>query len=373
MLLPSALVAALWYGPVKPEMNLLLQPILNRISSIEKDGIPHKSVVLRAKLLQAVFDLPARSSATNTKQFNGEYGCFYCTDKGEVFNRARIYPPTDKHTIRTSQEMREWAAKAETSGKPQYGVKGRSILSEFIEFPSCIPIDYMHSVLEGVYKNLMKMWFDPRFHSEPYSLRRHIGSIEKLISKVKPPKEVQCLPRSIDQLAFFKASEYRAWMLFHALPILSHFLPPEFVHHLSLLVSAMHILLSDEINVKELDRADNMLRTFYETAGGLYSFNIYTSNMHSLVHTVSFVKLWGPLWVNSMFGFENLNGYLGHTFHGTRKIVSQISFQIQLSQTVPFKLAELHVSVTESSAAQAYIKKLLSKSRLNMQKIAENC
>ena len=119
-----------------------------------------------------------------------------------------------------------------------------------------------------------------------------------------------------------------------------------------------------------MESIDNMLSAFYETAGGLYSFNIYTANMHSLVHTVSFVKLWGPLWVNSMFGFENLNGYLGHTFHGTRKIVSQISFQIQLSQTVPFKLAEL--SVTESSAAQAYTKKLFGKSRSNMQEIAEN-
>ena len=42
--------------------------------------------------------------------------------------------------------------------------------------------------------------------------------------------------------------------------------------------------------------------------------------------------------------------------YSTRKIVSQISFQIQLiSQTVPFKLAEL--SVTESSAASPSIHK----------------
>ncbi len=101
----NLIVAALWYGHVKPPMNLLLQPILETISSIEKDGISHKEVVIRAKLMQAVFDLPAKSSATCTKQFNGEYGCFYCVQKGEIYKRARIYPPTTDCALRTSIQM----------------------------------------------------------------------------------------------------------------------------------------------------------------------------------------------------------------------------------------------------------------------------
>ncbi len=210
----------------------------------------------------------------------------------------------------------------------------------------------MHSVLEGVYKNMMKFWFDQKFHAEKYSLRRHISTINKLLSKVKPPTEIQRLPRSIELLSFYKASEFKAWMLFYCLPILCHFLPPEYVHHLSLLVSAMHILLSDEVKLVDLDKANNMLCTFVKTAGDLYSLNAYTANMHSLTHTVSHVRLWGPLWAYSMFGFENLNGFLGLTFHGTCKIVGQISFQIQMAQTIPYKLREL--STTESPETQVY-------------------
>ncbi len=112
------------------------------------------------------------------------------------------------------------------------------------------------------------------------------------------------------------------------------FLPPEHTHHLSLLVTSLHVLLSDEVSMNDLDLADRMLSTFYQTAGELYDATIYTANIHSLEHTVSLVRLWGPLWAYSMFAFENLNGYLGKTYHGTRRIIFQMSFQIQLLQTL---------------------------------------
>ena len=372
----NLIVAALWHGPTKPDMEIVLQPILENISSLNRDGIyvqnsKSQPVLLRPKLVMAVFDQPGRATATNTKQFNGEYGCFYCLDKGEVHNRARIYPPDASHTLRTQEQMKAWASVAQTTGKPQYGVKGVSVLAEAIEFPQCIPIDYMHCILEGVFKQLMKFWFDPKFHSEPYSLRKYIAPINRLVSKIKPPNEVLRLPRPIEQISFFKASEYRSWVLFYALPVLSSFLPPEYTHHLSLLVSSLHILLSDEINVVELDTTHQMLSTFYQAAGDLYSLNAYTSNMHLLEHIVPLVRLWGPLWAYSMFSFENLNGYLGSTFHGTNKIVLQMSFQIQLLQTLPVKLREL--SETESPATQAYLERVLTKKRANMHKIDDEC
>ena len=193
------------------------------------------------------------------------------------------------------------------------------------------PSNYMHSILEVVFKQLMKLWFGPSSHSKPYSLHKSARIIEKILFKVKPPNEIQHPPRSIEQMSFYKASEYRAWILFYGLPILSNFLPSEYSHHLSLLVSAVHILLSEKIMIADLDIAYKMLSTFYQTAGDLYSSSIYTANMHSLEHLVSIVHLWGPIWAYSMFGFENLNVYLGSTYHGTKKIVYQMAFQIQMS------------------------------------------
>ena len=150
----NLIVAALWFGPTKPNMDILLQPILRSISSFSKHGIPLQSsgtqvAVLRPMVVMGVFDLPAKATATNTKQFNGKYGCFYCTDEGHVIGKTRIYPPTDPHVLRTTTQMKTWALMAEQTNTPQYGVKGRSILGEHVDFPQCVPIDYMHSILEG--------------------------------------------------------------------------------------------------------------------------------------------------------------------------------------------------------------------------------
>ena len=104
----------------------------------------------------AVFDLPALAMACNTTQFNRNYGCLYCLDKGHHVSGTHVYPPSDEHQLRTPAQQRQWAEEAERGGLAVYGVRGTSILSKSIAIPSQCPIDYMHAVLEGVTKKLMQ-------------------------------------------------------------------------------------------------------------------------------------------------------------------------------------------------------------------------
>ena len=219
----------------------------------------------------------------------------------------------------------------------------------------------------------MKRWFNPKYHGEPYSLRAHAYDIDKWVSAIKPPNEINRLPRSVDQMSFYKASEYRSWLLYYSLPLFFQLLPPDYVHHLALLVAAMHILLSDSISQKDLESAHCLLMCFHDVAGDLYDPSIYTINLHTLVHTVPFAQLWGPVWSYSMFGFENLNGYLGHTYHGTTYIVQQIAFEVQLKQTLPEFLREIMES--ESSSTRVAIEHLFDStcSRAKMYQISESC
>lgn len=369
----NLIVAGLWYGSIKPPMNILLRPILNSIQLISEVGVQcFDGSICRAKLLMGVFDLPAKACATNTKQFNGEYGCLYCFHKGERFHRARIYPPmANPCPLKTTEQILALASQAEESGEPKFGVKGKSILSEQLELPACVPVDYMHSILEGVFKQLMKFWFDSKYHGKPFSLRKHCHSINKMIRKLKPPVEIPRVPRSLDALSFYKASEYRAWLLFYGLPVLSKFLTPEYTHHLSLLVIATHILLSDNIKKDDLEVASKLLTCFHDTAGDLYTNTVYTSNMHSLLHLVDFVKIWGPLWVYSMFGFENMNGFLGGTYHGTKRIVLQMSFQLQLRLSLPGKIEELLEN--ETPEIQEHVRRFINRKRSTMTIISDRC
>ena len=241
-----------------------------------------------------------------------------------------------------------------------------------LELPQCIPIDYMHAVLEGAFKALLKHWFDSKYHGKVYSLRKHIPEIDKATFRIKPPKDIPRSPRSLTLLSFWKASEYHAW-LFYCLPILTQYLPAEYMHHLSLLVSSIFVLLSDEIHKTELDVIEEMLCTFHQLIPVLYSPLLCTANMHLLIHLVQCVRLWGPLWIYSMFAFENVNGHLRLAYHGTGQILKQILFQVRLKQTLPYILQELKKEEPVNSAAYTYIENMLTchPSR-NMQLILPN-
>ena len=131
------------------------------------------------------------------------------------------------------------------------------------------------------------------------------------------------------------------------------------------------MLLSGTIPKEDLHKAHAMLVTFHNTAGALYTSDIYTAYMHLLLHTVPMVKVWGPLWCYSMFGFENINGYLGQMYHGTRHITEQMSFNIQLQQSLPYKLKEL--CKDESDSTCHYLESLVQDRCRGMQSIDVNC
>jgi len=123
-------------------------------------------------------------------------------------------------------------------------------------------------------------------------------------------------PRSIDKhRKYWKASEQRNFLLYYSLPILASILPLFYFHHYSLLVSAIHILLQEKVITEQVDAAEVMLQDFYQLLPELYGETSCTLNAHSLTHLAMFVKLWGPLWTHSLFGYENMNGHITSLIH----------------------------------------------------------
>lgn len=235
--------------------------------------------------------------------------------------------------------MEQWAEDAEKAGHAIMGVKGKSVLSRNIQLPECVPIDYMHAVLEGVFKSLMKSWFDTSNHRMPFYLGRDVKTINKKAKRICPPSEFTRTIRPIDTLAYWKASELKSWMLHLALPLFKDHLPSEYLNHLALLVCAMHIHLNDQISLSDLETANSMLCTFYRLVPELYPIEMCKPNFHSLIHIDAFVKLWGPLWSYSMFGYESMNGFLKTTYHGTRQVLQQLVFTTMLKQQLRFREA----------------------------------
>lgn len=348
------LLGGIWLGPVKPDMNIILEPVLKRINHLDITiDVPTGKKQLKAKLLLGVFDLPAKAMAMNFTQFNGKHGCPYCLDEGHYAMHRRLYLPSESHEPRTMHNVKKWAKKAKKLGKTVFGVKGPSVLSPYIDIVKSVPIDYMHAVLEGVARSLLNYWFDSKYHGTRFYINRHAAEIDRLLLRIKPPHEFRRTPRSVQSSKYWKASELRAWLLFYSLSVLSSFLPLDYLKHLSLLVSSMHILLSTSISHSDIEAAHLMLVRFYELIPNLYPQTLCTMNCHSLIHLCECVQRWGPLWGYSTFGFENLNGYIKNHCHGTKNVLPQIIHTIRMRQTLP--LLQRNLKAQENTATVQFL------------------
>lgn len=71
----------------------------------------------------------------------------------------------------------------------------------------------------------------------------------------------------------------------------------------------MHILLGDSITHAQVDAAERMLLDFHALLPELYGEASCTANAHLLTHLTKYVRLWGPLWTHSAFGFETHSAF----------------------------------------------------------------
>lgn len=62
----------------------------------------------------------------------------------------------------------------------------------------------------------------------------------------------------------------RNWLLFYSLPVLKDVLPNPYLSHYSLLVAAISLLSSDEIDIAGLHSAAEYLKEFYKKCDDLY-------------------------------------------------------------------------------------------------------
>ena len=322
----------LWIGNCKPQMALIFEHFKEIIDKVNSQGIlvktPDGARTFRIKPLYGVFDMVAKAPILNMNQFNGKSGCPSCIHPGKRINHTQTYPPGTDYTLRTTQSMRVAAAKAEKESSVVNGIKGPSVIASIVDIAFGAPIDYMHCVLEGVVKRLMEKWVSsPQC---PYYLsKQKLKEIDQSLTLQCPPHDFSRAPRSIlKHRKFWKASEYRSWLLFYSLPLLLSFLPPLYIHHFALLVCAIHILLQPTLSTTRIDAAEMMLKDFVELLPNLYSERECTLNAHLLLHLSEHARVWGPLWGFSAFPYEHKNGYLMGHVHSAHKIADQLLFSI---------------------------------------------
>jgi len=340
----NMILAGLWFGKDKPAMSTFLKPFLESMKHFD-EGVKMTSpergtFTCKAYLLAGTADLPARCLLCHSVQYNGAYGCWKCLQKGRtakvgkghthIFQFVNENPKgplrTKEGVIKDSKEIVTIKKQGQKQSNVN-GVKGPSWLLLFPKFciVDGIAIDYMHGVLLGVQKLLIRLWFSKDFVSKPFSFYQSVCKVDKLLQSIRPTSEITRLPRSIENdLRYWKASEFRSFLLFYGAPILKTILDTARFQHYLKLVQAMFLLLKFGSSKSDIDKAENLLTYFCKNFSELYDECYMTLNLHQLMHLADNVRNLGPLYTHSCFSFEDKNGFVLKTIRVTQNIDTQI-------------------------------------------------
>jgi len=96
---------------------------------------------------------------------------------------------------------------------------------------TCFPIDYMHNVCLGVTRKLLTCWMNGDLY-----VRLSSGEIntisEKMVALKKYfPQEINRKPRPLSEIARFKATEFRSFLLYLRPVVLAETLNVSFYEH----------------------------------------------------------------------------------------------------------------------------------------------
>jgi len=141
---------------------------------------------------------------------------------------------------------------------------------------------------------------------------------DRLISLRKVvPTEFARKPRSLTEIDRWKATEFRAFLLYFGPVVLSGFLPDFVYSHFMFLSASIRILASPKFCYKFNNYAHELLVSFVEQSKEIYGAEFIVYNVHALFHLAAGVKRFGPLDTFCAFPFEN---QLKHLKRLVRKI-----------------------------------------------------
>lgn len=342
----NIMISGVWFSNVHPPMHLLMKKFVEEVNDIGKIVWSCSGSIIRSAVHAVVccVDSPARAVILNRKQYNGYFGCSWCLDQGVTIDGTMKYPFNGNNTPdRTHSGVLKAMGQAGHRKEPVQGIKGPSTLVKLqgLDLVWGLPPDYMHCVLEGVTKQVTELWLS--CSGSAWYIGRHMKLINGRLCSMRPPITFARSGRPLSDRAYWKAAEWRSWLLFYCLPCVSDVLPRSYASHFALLVKAVFLLLKDVVMEAEVCTAESLLVTFVQQTGKLYGQSTMTFNVHQLLHLSKAVRMFGPLWGTSTFPFEDGIGKALQLVTAAKHVPVQIAERCIMHQAYRTVCAQIEV------------------------------
>ena len=191
-------------------------------------------------LSSLVCDAPARAFVKNTKLHSGYYACEKCNTEGELIDSRMCFPETNARP-RTDESFRQMLDEEHHMGPNPLRRLTFGMVTQ-------VPIDYRHLVCLGVVKRLIRLWRTCVNKSARISLQEFrvvSGVLESLSSSLC--KEFARSPRSLSEVARWKATEFRTFLLYTGVVALHGNVPDAIYNNFLLLSCGIHILANPKL------------------------------------------------------------------------------------------------------------------------------
>lgn len=309
-------IVSLFCGSGKPpDLEAFLGPFLLEMQELIQDGLFHKGRHSDVRLTAVVCDAPARSFVKRIKSHNGYNGCERCSTKGLFVERRVTFPELDA-PLRTDGSFRSQDDQAHHTGTTPF-------TSLNLDMVSLFPLDYMHLVCLGIMRRMLRNWICGRGRLT----RAQKQELSSRLRSCAPhfPQHFQRKPRGVEELDRWKATEFRAFLLYVGPVVLKGILPKELYKHFLVLHVAMKILISPTLHIPYNSYAKELLQYFVREFGRVYGAEQLSYNIHTVSHLAEECLIHGPLDAFSAFGFESYLGKIKGMVRSPNNPLAQIS------------------------------------------------
>jgi hypothetical protein len=298
-------VIGVFCGKEKPGSAAeFLSDFITDMLKVMDEGLRINEKVYTVSIYSFICDAPARAFLKGIKSHSGYSLCEICTVHGEYDGKV-FFSSTDS-SLRTDDSFDKMLDE-------DHHVAALCPLNPLpVGCVSQFGLDYMHLACPGIMQRLLLYWKGP---VGPSHVRLGRQSVLELSCRVifcaaYCPVEFAWKPRTLDKVNRWKATEFRAFLLYYGPFVLREVLPDEILNHSMLLFVGMRILASRQMAIQYCDYANELLVKFVTDAEILYGREIMVYNMHCLIHLAADVKKLGCLDDFSAFPFENKLGQL---------------------------------------------------------------
>lgn len=298
-------VISIFCGKSKPKpLDLFLNPFIEELTELLNTGFTNAcGKYYDIKVHSFICDAPARAFLKCTKSHTGYSSCDKCVVSGEYY-KNKIVMDSLTCQKRTNESFRQQIDE-------EHHMSHSPLVRLPIDLIETFPIDYMHNVCLGIVRKLLHIWIGGPLNVRVPNRKIKIISENLLNLKQMIPREFNRKPRSLEEISYWKATEFRTFLIYLGPLVLKDVLDVAVYENFLAFHFSISVLISEKHLQKfSLSCIKSIINIFITHSKSLYGLEFLIYNVHLVSHICDDVKLFGKLDNFSAFPFENYLGEL---------------------------------------------------------------